>query len=110
MNMDDALRRAKAEYDSRPNNIDVLETYAWTLYKSGKANDAVPLIQRAMRLNTQSYSLAYHAGKIYQAVGQSEKAKFYLDAAEHENRFVKTLIVDDGNPQSGMKQSAAAIQ
>ena len=108
MNLEDALQRAKKEYGARPNNIDVLETYAWTLYKNGKAVDAVPLIEKAMRLNTKNFMLAYHAGKIYAAAGMQDKAQTYFNRAKNENRFVETLVVNDGVLVS--RQSIASTQ
>jgi pentatricopeptide repeat protein len=37
INLDEALMRAEREYEQRPNNIDVIDTYAWALYKNGKS-------------------------------------------------------------------------
>ena len=93
-NLPEALERAKTEYDRRPNNIDVLDTYAWALYKNGKASEAVPFVERAMRLNTESSALHYRAGMIYYAAGQREKGFAYLKRSLNENPFVHVLYVD----------------
>ncbi|MEK6572175.1 MAG: tetratricopeptide repeat protein, partial [Bacteroidota bacterium] len=93
-NLPEALERAKTEYDRRPNNIDVLDTYAWALYKNGKASEAVPFVERAMRLNTESSALHYRAGMIYYAAGQREKGFAYLKRSLNENPFVHVLYVN----------------
>jgi tetratricopeptide (TPR) repeat protein len=94
MNLAAALKRAKSEYEARPNNIDVLDTYAWTLYKNGQAKDAIPLIERAMRLQTRRAALDYHAGMIYFAANQIDKAKLHLQRAFEENLYPYPLYVD----------------
>jgi tetratricopeptide (TPR) repeat protein len=95
LNLPAALKRAKIEYDHRPDNIDVLDTYAWTLYKNGQASKAVPLIEKAMRLNTRSSTLHYHAGMIYYAAGQPEKAMAHLKRAFEENLFIHPLYAEN---------------
>ena len=69
INAAESLRRARREYDRRPDNIDALDTYAWVLYKNGDAAGALPLIERALRLNTQSPDMLFHAAMIYRANG-----------------------------------------
>ena len=94
MNLKEALDRAKNEFDLRPDNIDVLETYAWTLYKNGKGAEAVPYIEKAMRLRTRSFTLHYHAGAIYAAAGIKDSADAYFARAKNENRFVNVFCPD----------------
>jgi tetratricopeptide (TPR) repeat protein len=110
MNLEDALQRAAKEYQARPDNIDVLETYAWTLYRNGKAIEAASFIERALRLNTKSYMLAYHAAKIYEAAGQSDKAAKYYNLAKNRNRFVDALVIGEGKSHNGDRHTGAAIQ
>lgn len=93
MNLAAALKRAKDEYEARPSNIDVLETYAWTLYKCGQAKEAVPLIEQAMKLSTRRATLSYHAGMIYYATNQREKAKTHLQRSLAENLYLHPLYV-----------------
>jgi tetratricopeptide (TPR) repeat protein len=91
VNLAAALKRAKSEYEARPNNIDVLETYAWTLYKNGQVKEAVPLIERSMSLNTRRAAQSYHAGMIYFAANQQEKAKTHLRRSFAENLYLHPL-------------------
>jgi tetratricopeptide (TPR) repeat protein len=102
-----ALERAKKEFGLRPDNIDVLETYAWTLYKNGRGAEAVPYIEKAMRLHTKSFTLHYHAGAIYAAAGMKDSADAYFARARSENRFVNVFCPDvNQQPKSspGMAQ------
>jgi tetratricopeptide (TPR) repeat protein len=95
MNLPAALKRAKNEYETRPNNIDAQETYAWLLYKNGKASEAVPIIEQALRLKTRRATLFYHAGMIYFAASQHDKALLHLKRAFAENLSVHPLYVAD---------------
>jgi Tfp pilus assembly protein PilF len=101
------LKRAKIEYEIRSQNIDVLETYAWALYKNGNAPEAVPLIEQAMRLNTQRSTLYYRAGMIYHAAGQPEKAMAYLKRAFENNLHVHPLYADNARQTLAMISAKA---
>jgi len=104
LNLPAALKRAEAEYKARPNNIEVQETYAWLLYKNERAPEAIPIIEPALRLQTQRATLSYHAGMIYFAAGQHEKAVSYLKRAFAENLYVYPLCV--ANAQHTLTQLA----
>jgi pentatricopeptide repeat protein len=91
----EALDRAKREFDIRPDNIDVLDAYAWALLKNGRGAEAVPLIERAMRLHTRSFTMHYHAGMIYAAAGLQDKAQAYFEQARAENRYVNIFCPDE---------------
>ncbi len=91
----EALRRTEKEYRSRPENIDVLDTYAWALYKNGRGIEAMPMIDKAMRLHTQRAKLFYHAGVIYESAGQSDAALTFLERALSVNPFLQETLRHD---------------
>ncbi|MDT0630231.1 tetratricopeptide repeat protein [Rubrivirga sp. S365] len=76
-----ALKMAKEQVARRPGHLHANETYAWTLYKTGKARDAVPYIERAMRLDTGDAMVHYRAARIYQAAGRGGEAARHLQLA-----------------------------
>jgi len=89
-----ALERARRDYDSRPGNIDALETYAWALYKNGRAAEATRYIGSALRLGTKNALLHHRAAIIFAAAGENEKAmKFRLQSIS-ENKFVDALAAE----------------
>lgn len=91
INLQDALTSAAREYHRRPANIDALETYAWTLYKNGRASEAAQYIDRAMRLNTHRATLYSHAAMIYKAVGDNVKSMSYQQRALVQNPFIQAF-------------------
>jgi len=93
LNLSAALKRTKIEYEARPNNIEVQETYAWLLYKNGRATEAAPIVEQALRLKTRRATLSYHAGMIYFVANQHDKALTYLKKAVAENLSVYPLYV-----------------
>lgn len=102
----EALKRATRDYASRPKNIDALDTYAWALYRNGRAKEAVAIIEEAMRLKTHNAILHFHAGMIYNAVGDKAKATTELKRAMAQNPWLnpvalaeaKATLLSLGNP------------
>ncbi len=80
-----ALRMAAEQVRRRPGHLHANETYAWTLHKTGRSADAVPFIERAMRLNTGDAMVHYRAGHIYRAADRPADAaeQFRLALAGH---------------------------
>jgi tetratricopeptide (TPR) repeat protein len=70
----EALRLAQQEVERRPNHLHALETYAWTLHHNGRSSEAVPYVEKALRMNNGDAMLHYRAGMIYAAAGQVQQA------------------------------------
>ncbi len=88
--LDKALEMAAQEYHRRPNHLHALETYAWALHKNGRSKEAIPLIEKAMRLNTADAMVYLRAGTIYLGAGQEEKAKRHFQAAIDANLQIES--------------------
>ncbi|HEX9953057.1 MAG TPA: hypothetical protein VGB53_14905 [Rubricoccaceae bacterium] len=80
-----ALELATVQIRRRPGHLHANETYAWALYKNGRAREAIPFIRRAMRLGTGDAMVHYRAGRIYEAAGQRPAAgeQYRLALAGH---------------------------
>ena len=76
-----ALEMARAQQARRPGHLHANETLAWALYKTGQPAQAVPYIERAMRLGTGDAMVHYRAARIYQAAGQRAEAARHLGLA-----------------------------
>lgn len=59
---DQAWVHALAEYNRRPDNINVNETVAWVYHKQGKDGKALPYIKTALKTNCKNPILLCHAG------------------------------------------------
>lgn len=75
---DKALEHALAEYNRRPENIDVNETIAWVYYSKGEYAKALPHLKVAMKTNSKNPTLLCRAGLIYSKAGDLSKAKYLL--------------------------------
>lgn len=73
--LDKALQHAKSEQQRRPENIDACETLATVLFKMGKAAEAAPLLETALRTNSQKPERLVLAGKVKIAVGQQAEGE-----------------------------------
>lgn len=81
---EEALEMALAEYAAEK-NIHSAELVAWTMYKAGRASDATPYVQEAMRLNTVDARLTFHAGMIARANGNNREARRLLSKSLSQN-------------------------
>ncbi len=108
VHLEEALERAKKEYERRPLNIEALDTYAWALYKNSKSKDAIHFVERALRLNTKKSLYYYHAAAIYDAAGNKDLSIKNIKEALNINPYTKalyTLMAEHFNIQSNVMAS-----
>lgn len=74
----DALALAKKE-EARRQDVRTLEALAWAHHKSGRSAEAVPFIERALKVGVKHPATFYRAGAILQAAGQADEGRRYLD-------------------------------
>lgn len=91
-----ALQHALAEYNRRPDNIDVNETVAWVYYKKGEHQKALPYIEKALKTNCKNPSLLSRAGMIYAKNGQHYKANVFLQEALKNNPNIDPQLKAEG--------------
>ena len=78
--LDEALQIMMQERAARK-DIYTCDALAWCLYKKGKLTEARESIEQAMRLGTRDARLFYHAGMIYEALGNRGRAAKFLKLA-----------------------------
>ena len=76
----EVLARARAELATR-RDVYGWDLLAWALYRSGRAQEAVPAADRALALGTRDAMLWYHAGMIHLAAGDSAGGRSALQTA-----------------------------
>ena len=89
--LDEALALAQSEIEIRK-DIYGYDALAWCLYKNGRYPEAAIEIQRALKMETQDSMLFYHAGMIFQKLGQHAEARKYLDEARSLNPHFHLLF------------------
>jgi tetratricopeptide (TPR) repeat protein len=89
-----ALAEREIEYRRDIYAHDVL---AWNLYKSGRLEQARAAIEEALRLETKDAKLFYHAGMIFNQLGDKEKARHYLRRALSTNPHFHILFAERAN-------------
>jgi len=90
MKLDEALASARSELEMRQ-DIFGYDVLAWTLYKAGRPAEALAPMTEALRLGTKDAKLFFHAGMIYRALGQNERARDFLTCALSTNRYFHPL-------------------
>lgn len=78
--LDEALAIARRERETR-SDIFTCDALAWCLYKNGQFAEARTAIEEALRLKTRDARINYHAGMIYNALGEHVAAREHLKLA-----------------------------
>jgi tetratricopeptide (TPR) repeat protein len=92
-NAADAVELARQELRVR-RDVYASDTLAWALCKKGQYKEAVEAIEDALRPGTKDASLYYHAGMIYAALGEKDKARDWLKKALALNPHFSLLQAD----------------
>ncbi|HEX8145933.1 MAG TPA: tetratricopeptide repeat protein [Pyrinomonadaceae bacterium] len=79
-NLEAALKLAQHERSERA-DVFTEDALAWCLFKKGMLEDARASVERALRLGTRDARMLYHAGMIYDALGDRKKGRRYLSEA-----------------------------
>src|SRR5205085_3005381 len=68
-------------------DVHTQDTLAWALYRAGRYQEALAAEQSAMRLGTKSSMFFFHAGMIYDKLGDRENARANLQKALKINPY-----------------------
>ncbi len=91
--LDEALRIAQSERAGRA-DIYTCDVLAWCLYKTNDLKGAKKAIDEALRLGTRDALLHYHAGMIYEKLGDQSTAIKHLSRALEINPSFDILQAD----------------
>jgi tetratricopeptide (TPR) repeat protein len=80
LKLEESLALARKELEVR-RDVYTWDVLGWSLFKNGKFQDATDAIKHALAQGTQDPLLYFHAGMIYQRLGDSAKAQDYLERA-----------------------------
>ena len=80
LKLHDSLALARKELEVR-RDIYTWDVLAWSLFKNDKLQEAAEAISHALEQGTKDPQLFFHAGMIYERLGDSFKAKEYLQRA-----------------------------
>lgn len=102
---DKALNSAMAEYERRPDNIDVNEVLGWAYYNSSDYKNAQRHILKALSTKSRNAELWYKAGLIFKACNYEDVGNKYLSVAIKTNPMLDTmaLIRDTKNTKLASK-------
>jgi tetratricopeptide (TPR) repeat protein len=92
-NLDEALRLARQARDYRC-DIHTCDALAWTLFRQRQFTEAKAAIDEATRLGTRDARILYHAGLIYNEIGERQKAAGFLKQALETNASFDVLQAD----------------
>jgi tetratricopeptide (TPR) repeat protein len=84
LKLSESLILAQKELEVR-RDIYTWDALAWCLYKNEKLQEAAEAISHALEQGTKDPQMFFHAGMIYEKLGNFEKAKEYLERALQTN-------------------------
>jgi tetratricopeptide (TPR) repeat protein len=107
VHLEQALQLARKEFEIR-HDVYTWDALAWALYKNSEPEQAAAAIQEALRLHTQDALLLFHAGMIYERLGEKKQAQDYLGRAIALNPQFHLFYADVARATL-REQSSAAI-
>jgi tetratricopeptide (TPR) repeat protein len=87
-----AVRRLQGEWRRGHRSVHVADTMGWALYKSGRAEDALPFARLATDQGLRSALFSYHLGEIERALGDHGPARRHIDEALRTNPNFSPLL------------------
>lgn len=78
--LDGAVERARATYARRP-SVTAADALAWTLYRAGRPDEALPYARESLRLGSHDPQVLFHAGAVALAGGAPDEGRALLAAA-----------------------------
>ncbi len=94
-----SLKHALAEYNRRPENIEVNEWLAWVYHENGNIQQASNHISKALSTQCKNPELLCRAGLIYYSAGEHQMAA----------RLIKEALHNDPNIDPDLKQKSMGI-
>ncbi|HZO31327.1 MAG TPA: tetratricopeptide repeat protein, partial [Chloroflexota bacterium] len=80
LNLDRAVASAQLQWEQRK-SVHVADVLAWTLYRSGRCQEAASISHEALRIGTRDALLLFHAGRIAECAGDADRAARLLREA-----------------------------
>lgn len=84
INLEEAVKAMRGERERRA-NVFTCDALAWALFKSGRLEEARVAIADALRLGTRDARINFHAGMIYNSLGDRRRAAKHLRMALDSN-------------------------
>ena len=88
------VQRATNTYANRP-NIYAADALAWTLYRSGDAAAAAPMVEQALRTGTDDGQLRFHAAAVFAATGDLDRATAEMARSAQSNPWFSVARQDE---------------
>jgi tetratricopeptide (TPR) repeat protein len=93
LKLKESVELAKKELEVR-RDIYTWDIVAWVLFKNGRVEEAAEAMNSALRLGTKDASIYFHAGLIYDRLGDNAKAKDFLGRVQSLNPHFDPLFAD----------------
>ncbi len=91
--LEESVELANKELEVR-HDIYTWDILAWVLFKNGRAEEAANAMNSALRLGTKDAAIYFHAGLIYERLGDMSKARDFLSRVQTLNPQFDPLFAD----------------
>lgn len=89
---EEAVARARAELERRPDNIDAQHAMAYVLFRAGEMEEAKLYMDRALRLGTRNATLTAHAALIEEGLGNRRQADRLAQRLKGRSAALSSLL------------------
>jgi tetratricopeptide (TPR) repeat protein len=93
LKLKESVELAQKELEVR-RDIYTWDILAWVLFKNGSVSEAAGAMNSALHLGTNDATIFFHAGMIYESLGDTAKAKEFLSRVQSLNPQFNLLFAD----------------
>ncbi len=93
LKLNESVELAQKELEVR-RDIYTWDILAWVLFKNGSVSEAADAMNSALHLGTNDATIFFHAGMIYESLGDTAKAKEFLSRVQSLNPQFNPLFAD----------------
>ena len=74
-----AVSLAKQAYEKSQKHAEIIDTYGWILFETGKTHKALPILQQALLLKPSHPEIAYHVAAALKKLNRMDEAKTIIE-------------------------------
>jgi Flp pilus assembly protein TadD len=92
-----AVELATKAYELAPSRAEIVDTYGWVLYKTGREREGLAALQQALIIAPRNPEIALHVGEALLGLQRASEARPILERIVREREHPRTEFAETAN-------------